>query len=222
MIGRGRRPQSMKTRLAWILASVLAVSAASSRDLTIRAARSGAVQKVWRLGAGPAVHGPDGVALFAGAWPGRAGGRCGDDGAVPCARACIASGCGRATGWRRGKRRALRADSKLLVDGKPLRATFGTEGAEWHWQDGGTVKVGREATVALHDLTGFEGRCDAVLFCRRPGFPAAERPGGAGGFPPAGIGSAGTAARGRQLRSGGGGRRHRRDLRGDCCRAARA
>ena len=53
---------------------------------------------------------------------------------------------------------------KVLVNGKPLSATFGTEGAAWHWQDGGTVKVGREAKVALHDLTGFEGRCDAVLF----------------------------------------------------------
>jgi hypothetical protein len=55
---------------------------------------------------------------------------------------------------------------KLVINGKPLNPTFGTEGAEWHWQDGGTVKVGREAKVALHDLTGFEGRCDAVLFCR--------------------------------------------------------
>ena len=55
---------------------------------------------------------------------------------------------------------------KLLVNGKPLSTTFGTEGAAWHWQDGGTVKVGREAKVALHDLTGFEGRCDAVLFAR--------------------------------------------------------
>jgi hypothetical protein len=55
---------------------------------------------------------------------------------------------------------------KLLVSGKPLATTFGTEGAAWHWQDGGTVKVGREAKIALHDLTGFEGRCDAVLFCR--------------------------------------------------------
>jgi hypothetical protein len=59
---------------------------------------------------------------------------------------------------------------KVLVDGKPLSATFGTEGADWHWQDGGTVKVGREAKVALHDLTGFEGRCDAVLFARDVGF----------------------------------------------------
>ena len=45
---------------------------------------------------------------------------------------------------------------KVLVDGKPLGATFGTEGAEWHWQDGGRVKIGSEAKVALHDLTGFE------------------------------------------------------------------
>jgi hypothetical protein len=55
---------------------------------------------------------------------------------------------------------------KVLVNGKPLSATFGTEGAAWHWQDGGTVKVSREAKVALHDLTGFEGRCDAILFSR--------------------------------------------------------
>lgn len=55
---------------------------------------------------------------------------------------------------------------QVLINGQPLAATFGTEGAEWHWQDGGTVKVGREAGVALHDLTGFEGRCDAILFAR--------------------------------------------------------
>ncbi len=52
---------------------------------------------------------------------------------------------------------------KLVVDGKPLAATFGTEGKDWHWQDGGTVELGAgETTLALHDLTGFEGRCDAV------------------------------------------------------------
>ena len=54
---------------------------------------------------------------------------------------------------------------QLLVNGKPLATTFGTEGADWHWQDGGTVDVKPETRVALHDLTGFEGRCDAVLFC---------------------------------------------------------
>lgn len=54
---------------------------------------------------------------------------------------------------------------QVLLDGKPLPVTFGTEGAEWHWQDGGVAQVKREAEVALHDLTGFEGRCDAIFFC---------------------------------------------------------
>jgi hypothetical protein len=59
---------------------------------------------------------------------------------------------------------------QLVVDGKPLAETFGTNGADWHWQDGGTVELGREARVALHDLTGFEGRCDAVLFSKNTEF----------------------------------------------------
>ena len=37
-----------------------------------------------------------------------------------------------------------RGDFKLLIDGKPLATTFGTEGAKWHWQDGGTVEVGSQ------------------------------------------------------------------------------
>jgi hypothetical protein len=52
---------------------------------------------------------------------------------------------------------------QVLIDGKPLQPVFGTEGAAWHWQDGGTVELGRHARIALHDLTGFEGRCDALL-----------------------------------------------------------
>ncbi|MFY0598610.1 MAG: FAD-dependent oxidoreductase [Cyclobacteriaceae bacterium] len=55
---------------------------------------------------------------------------------------------------------------QLLVDGKPLKETFGTKNAEWHWHDGGQVRVGKNAKLALHDLTGFEGRCEAILFCR--------------------------------------------------------
>src|SRR4051794_17165480 len=55
---------------------------------------------------------------------------------------------------------------QVLFDEKPLATVFGTEGAKWHWQDGGTVEVGKTATLALHDLTGFEGRCDAILLCR--------------------------------------------------------
>ena len=59
---------------------------------------------------------------------------------------------------------------QLLIDGKPLDTLFGTEGAAWHWQDGGTLKVGKETKLALHDLTGFDGRCDAILFSSDPAF----------------------------------------------------
>ena len=63
---------------------------------------------------------------------------------------------------------------QLLVDGKALAGTFGTEGADWHWQDGGMTTVGGKATVALHDLTGFEGRCDAILFCKDKDFKPSD------------------------------------------------
>ncbi len=60
---------------------------------------------------------------------------------------------------------------QLLIDGKPLDTIFGTEGADWHWQDGSTVEItNKQAKVSLHDLTGFEGRCDAVVFSNDMGF----------------------------------------------------
>jgi hypothetical protein len=67
---------------------------------------------------------------------------------------------------------------QVLIDGHPLATVFGTEGAAWHWQDGGLVELERRARLALHDLTGFEGRCDALLLSgdldfRPPNDPAA-------------------------------------------------
>lgn len=60
---------------------------------------------------------------------------------------------------------------QVLVGGQALKTVFGTEGAEWHWQDGGTVEISdRSTTVALHDLTGFDGRCDAIVFASDPEF----------------------------------------------------
>ena len=60
---------------------------------------------------------------------------------------------------------------QLLINGIALKTTFGTEGAEWHWQRGGTVDVKGDLRlrIALHDLTGFEGRCDAILFTTEAG-----------------------------------------------------
>ncbi|MEW6357044.1 MAG: FAD-dependent oxidoreductase [Planctomycetota bacterium] len=60
---------------------------------------------------------------------------------------------------------------QVVIDGKPLGATFGSEGAAWHWQDGGTVEIGKkQVALALHDLTGFEGRCEAIALCADANF----------------------------------------------------
>lgn len=65
---------------------------------------------------------------------------------------------------------------QVLVNGQALEPVFGTEGPEWHWQDGGTVKIAeRRAKLALHDLTGFEGRCDAIVLARDPKFTPPNR-----------------------------------------------
>jgi hypothetical protein len=61
---------------------------------------------------------------------------------------------------------------QLVVDGKVLPETFGTRGAKWLWHDGGEVEIRQEKVeVALRDLTGFDGRCDAILFTREANEP---------------------------------------------------
>ena len=51
----------------------------------------------------------------------------------------------------------------VLINGFPCDSVFGTTTSEWNWQDGGVVYLREgENKVALHDLTGFEGRCDAI------------------------------------------------------------
>ncbi|HQK94328.1 MAG TPA: FAD-dependent oxidoreductase [Armatimonadota bacterium] len=66
---------------------------------------------------------------------------------------------------------------QVVVNGEPLGTTFGTEGAEWHWQDGGTVALPNGLTrITLHDLTGFEGRCDAIVFSADPSFVPPPEP----------------------------------------------
>jgi hypothetical protein len=59
---------------------------------------------------------------------------------------------------------------QLVVNGKPLAETFGTKGAVWDWQDGGSFEATGETTLALRDLTGFAGRCDAIILSDDPNF----------------------------------------------------
>ena len=58
---------------------------------------------------------------------------------------------------------------EVVVGGRPLPLEFGADGKDWSWEYGGTVylQVG-PLDVALSDLTGFDGRCDAaVLYAAR-------------------------------------------------------
>ncbi|MDZ7616624.1 MAG: FAD-dependent oxidoreductase [Patescibacteria group bacterium] len=58
---------------------------------------------------------------------------------------------------------------QVAIAGKTLPTVFGTEGAEWHWQAAGTVRLDAgPVTLALKDLTGFAGRCDAILLTTDP------------------------------------------------------
>ena len=55
---------------------------------------------------------------------------------------------------------------QVLVEGKPLQITFGEAEETWHWQSGGSVEIAKagKTKVSLRDLTGFDGRCDAIFF----------------------------------------------------------
>lgn len=53
---------------------------------------------------------------------------------------------------------------QVALNGKTLEKQFGTVGKDWLWEDGGIVELAAEsAKVTLHDLTGFNGRVDALL-----------------------------------------------------------
>ncbi|WP_163214153.1 FAD-dependent oxidoreductase [Bacteroides sp. 519] len=54
---------------------------------------------------------------------------------------------------------------KLKVGNKRLAAILGDEGDKWMWQYAGTVAINNtQTTLTLNDLTGFNGRCDAIYF----------------------------------------------------------
>ena len=56
---------------------------------------------------------------------------------------------------------------QLIINGKPVETTFGTQGVEWDWHDGGTVSLKKGATeLRLKDLTGFDGRCDCIYLSK--------------------------------------------------------
>ena len=56
---------------------------------------------------------------------------------------------------------------EVWINGQALAKTFGTQDQNWSWAEGGKVKIkDTQVSIALHDLTGFNGRCDAIYFTK--------------------------------------------------------
>jgi hypothetical protein len=54
---------------------------------------------------------------------------------------------------------------QLSIDGYRMDKEFGIESADWSWEAGGSVEITtNDVPLTFHDLTGFNGRCDAIYF----------------------------------------------------------
>lgn len=63
----------------------------------------------------------------------------------------------------------------IAVNGKTLDNVLGTNGADWDWQFAGKVALNDgKNTIALHDLTGFNGRCDAIYLTTSDARPSGD------------------------------------------------
>lgn len=74
--------------------------------------------------------------------------------------------------WPKRKRASGEAPGRftVLINGKSIDWTFGTTGENWYWEKGPVVKLKKGSfKLALNDLTGFDGRCDAILFTKQDG-----------------------------------------------------
>lgn len=56
----------------------------------------------------------------------------------------------------------------LIIDDRELNHVFGQNGkCDWHWEYGGSVEIKKgKVRIQLNDLTGFEGRIDALYFSK--------------------------------------------------------
>lgn len=56
---------------------------------------------------------------------------------------------------------------QVTINGAAVEREFGANGQNWSWEPAGIVDLDAgDATIALHDLTGFDGRCDAIFLGR--------------------------------------------------------
>lgn len=61
---------------------------------------------------------------------------------------------------------------RILVNEQPMEQEFGSTGLEgWQWYYGGTTDIqNSKVKLTLKDMTGFDGRCDALLFTKDKNF----------------------------------------------------
>ncbi len=82
--------------------------------------------------------------------------------------------------WTKTWNRGTPAGRFELLIGGASAGIFGTQKETWHWQKAPRpVKLPKgDITLALKDLTGFDGRCDSILLSNDPGFTPPEDPAG--------------------------------------------
>ena len=58
---------------------------------------------------------------------------------------------------------------RVLINDNALPVELGANGKDWNWEQCGSVEIDKgPVTVELNDLTGFDGRCDAIFFTKDP------------------------------------------------------
>ena len=53
---------------------------------------------------------------------------------------------------------------QVKINGRMLDTEFGSNGRDWSWEKGGVLELAEgDISIELCDLTGFDGRCDAIF-----------------------------------------------------------
>lgn len=64
---------------------------------------------------------------------------------------------------------------QIKIDGKSLSKIVGASGNKWEWQEAGEIELkSKNATISLSDLTGFNGRCDAIYLTQKGDIPPSD------------------------------------------------
>ncbi len=63
---------------------------------------------------------------------------------------------------------------QVKIDGVTLENVLGTQGSKWGWQYAGKISIGKKTEISLHDLTGFNGRADAIYLTKKKKAPEAD------------------------------------------------